>query len=167
MPVSLEILDLSGGDSYSQKHKFTGGIPAEWSSMTNLKKLDMARCGLDGECLVYVQVNTTSLRCYRMRTGPLPKVMPVSLEILNLGDAYYNNNKFTGGIPAEWSSMTNLKELRMVKCGLDGECLYVQANTTNDEKNWGARFGTFLHFSCGTFPARSCAQAPSRRRSGA
>ena len=53
--------------------------------------------------------------------GPLPKVMPVSLEILNLGDNYRNNNKFTGGIPAEWSSMTNLKELQMASCGLDGE----------------------------------------------
>ena len=30
--------------------------------MTNLKELKIVRCGLDGECLVYVQVNTTSLR---------------------------------------------------------------------------------------------------------
>ena len=51
MPVSLEVLNLSGG-------KFTGGIPTEWSSMTNLKELAMAGCGLDGECLVYVPFNT-------------------------------------------------------------------------------------------------------------
>ena len=63
-----------------------------------------------------------------MRAGPLPKVMPVSLKVLNLD----NGGKFTGGIPAEWSSMTNLKELKMVACGLDGESLVlVQANTTN------------------------------------
>ena len=49
MPVSLEILDLSGGQYGGQEHKFTGGIPAEWSSMTNLKKLDLANCSLDGE----------------------------------------------------------------------------------------------------------------------
>ena len=56
--------------------------------------------------------------------------MPVSLEILNLGDSLMSNNKFTGGLPAEWGSMTNLKELRMFDCGLDGECLvYVQADT--------------------------------------
>ena len=62
-----------------------------------------------------------------MAGPPLPEVMPVSLEILNLGEYAHNTNKFTGGIPAEWSSMTNLKELRMVKCGLDGESLvYVQ-----------------------------------------
>ena len=48
--------------------------------------------------------------------------MPVSLEILNLGDySSTNANKFTGGIPAEWSSMTNLKELILYKCGLDSE----------------------------------------------
>ena len=62
--------------------------------------------------------------------GPLPKVMPVSLEILNLsGDASFGGtpHKFTGGLPPEWSSMTNLKELTMVACGLDGESLvYVQ-----------------------------------------
>ena len=53
------------------------------------------------------------------RAGPLPKVMPVSLEIINLSVG----NKFTGGIPTEWCSMTNLKELMMAECGLDGECL--------------------------------------------
>jgi len=42
--------------------------------------------------------------------------MPVSLENLNL-----NYNEFTGGIPAEWSSMTSLKELSLVECGIDGE----------------------------------------------
>ena len=46
MPVSLKVLNLSGGNS---GHKFTGGIPAEWSSMTNLKELNMFNCGLDGE----------------------------------------------------------------------------------------------------------------------
>ena len=54
MPVSLEILNLSG-NPYGAPHKFTGGIPPEWSSMTNLKVLRMAYCGLDGESLVYVQ----------------------------------------------------------------------------------------------------------------
>ena len=48
--------------------------------------------------------------------------MPTSLEILNMGLDINNKNKFTGGIPADWCSMTNLKELKMVECGLDGEC---------------------------------------------
>ena len=52
--------------------------------------------------------------------GPLPRVMPVSLEILHLGGSWTHSNRFTGGIPAEWSSMTNLKELKMSECGLDG-----------------------------------------------
>ena len=63
--------------------------------------------------------------------GPLPKAMPVSLEILILGTNDLNNNKFTDGIPAEWGSMTNLKELHMFNCGLDGVCSLVlnQADT--------------------------------------
>ena len=51
-------------------------------------------------------------------------MMPVSLESLNL-----NHNKFSGGIPAEWSSMMNLKELKMVACGLDGECCVASSDT--------------------------------------
>ena len=50
-------------------------------------------------------------------------MMPLSLEILILGDHWNNTNKFTGGLPAEWGSLTNLKELKMVACGLDGGCL--------------------------------------------
>ena len=46
--------------------------------------------------------------------------MPPSLEVLNLGDDSSNTNKFTGGIPTEWGSLTNLKMLSMVHCGLDG-----------------------------------------------
>ena len=42
MPPSLEKLDMSSAG------KFTGGIPTEWSSLTNLKELSMARCGLSG-----------------------------------------------------------------------------------------------------------------------
>ena len=47
--------------------------------------------------------------------------MPPSLEILILGNAFgYSHNKFTGGIPTEWSSLTNLKELNVADCGLSG-----------------------------------------------
>ena len=41
MPPSLEELILD----YA---KFTGGIPSEWGSLTNLKKLSMRFCNLDG-----------------------------------------------------------------------------------------------------------------------
>ena len=60
------------------------------------------------------------MTCKIACTGPLPKMMPPSLEVLNLGDKYDNTNEFTGGIPAEWGSLTNLKELKMIACGLDG-----------------------------------------------
>ena len=59
--------------------------------------------------------------------GPLPKVMPLSLEVLNLsgGEYSFNEHKFTGGIPSEWGSLTNLKSLDMRNCGLDGASLWV------------------------------------------
>ena len=46
--------------------------------------------------------------------------MPPSLEELFLGHEYGGKNKFSGGIPTEWSSLTNLKELSMASCGLSG-----------------------------------------------
>ena len=53
LPTSLEVLDLEGGDpdDGGTPHKFTGGIPPEWGALTNLKKLVMVDCGLDGKLL--------------------------------------------------------------------------------------------------------------------
>ena len=42
-------------------------------------------------------------------------MLPPSLEILNA-----SVNMFTGGIPKEWGSLTNMKQLIMSSCGLDG-----------------------------------------------
>ena len=55
--------------------------------------------------------------------GELPKQLPTSLEVLTLGVYSDNTNKFTGGIPSEWGALTNLKELEMAFCGLDGKPL--------------------------------------------
>ena len=121
MPVALEILDLSGVSI--NPHNFTGGIPAEWSSMTNLKELYMAYCGLDGESVCSGMPRRGELRS-ESHTGLLPKMLPASLEELQLGPDYGfqdNNNKFEGGIPAEWGGLTKLKKLNLMKCGLDGE----------------------------------------------
>ena len=46
--------------------------------------------------------------------------MPPSLEKLILSHGYGETNKFSGGIPTEWSSLTNLKELTVPSCGLSG-----------------------------------------------
>ena len=61
------------------------------------------------------------LEIFTFVAGELPKQLPVSLEVLNLGGFSDNTNKFTGGIPSQWGALTNLKQLRMVACGLDGE----------------------------------------------
>ena len=59
-------------------------------------------------------------------------MLPTSLEVLNLaGDdptywATGNSHEFTGGIPPEWGALTNLKELKMAHCGLDGKPLSIR-----------------------------------------
>ena len=61
------------------------------------------------------------------RAGPLPNVLPTSLEILKLaGGASWDegtSHRFTGGLPSEWGALTNLKELTMANCSLDGKLL--------------------------------------------
>ena len=65
--------------------------------------------------------------------GPLPKVLPTSLEVLDLSGgnpADYPSgtpHKFTGGIPSEWGALTNLKELKMAFCGLGGKPLSIRS----------------------------------------
>ena len=52
MSPSLEVLNLSG--NIITPHKFTSGIPTEWSALTNLKELNMQYCGLHGaSCAVF------------------------------------------------------------------------------------------------------------------
>ena len=55
---------------------------------------------------------------------------PTSLEILDVsgGDGIMYNlpQNVTGGIPPEWGALTNLKDLKMANCGLDGKPLSIR-----------------------------------------
>ena len=53
-------------------------------------------------------------------------MLPTSLEVLNVSGWFYTPHKFTGGIPSEWGALTNLKELKMTYCGLDGKLLSIR-----------------------------------------
>ena len=57
----------------------------------------------------------------------MPKVLPISLEVLDVSGVYDRPHKFTGGIPSEWSALTNLKSLKMAFCGLDGKPLSIRS----------------------------------------
>ena len=65
--------------------------------------------------------------------------MPPSLERLHMGSKYGNSNKFTGGIPTEWGSLTKLKELNMAQCGLDGTVVSAPRYTGEREERTGER----------------------------
>ena len=102
-----------------------GTITSGVAVFTKLKKLELYSMELDGK------IGSTRSERFNFATeidvafyaGPLPNVLPISLEVFNLGDYSNNTNKFTGGIPSEWGALTNLKELNMVACGLDGKPL--------------------------------------------
>ena len=45
--------------------------------------------------------------------------MPKELgDLVNLTELDLDNTKFTGVIPSEWCTLTNLKELKMNACGV-------------------------------------------------
>ena len=89
----------------------------------DITELDLSGCSLRGASRVESLQHKFAHGI--ARAGELPKIMPPSLEILNL----YEAGKFTGGIPAEWGSLTNLKDLTMVACGLDGVFVLSHVNT--------------------------------------
>ena len=116
--ANLEELSLGG-------NALGGTITADVEVFTKLKKLDLRGMGFDGKRLSIrsERLNFTTEIDVAFYAGPLPKVLPISLEVFNLGDYSNNTNKFTGGIPPEWGALTNLKELKMANCGLDGKLL--------------------------------------------
>ena len=93
---------------------------------SSLKVLNLVGNKLRGKiCITSIRALYVLLTFSRLFAGELPKELPVSLEVLILGEDDNNTNKFTGGIPSEWGALTNLKKLMMVKCGLDGEiCMF-------------------------------------------
>ena len=86
--------------------------------------LNLSYCSLTGSLSIrserFIFATEIDVAFY---AGPLPKMLPISLEVFHLGDNFRKTNKFTGGIPSEWGALTNLKELKIVACGLDGKPL--------------------------------------------
>ena len=126
---TLETFDLRGNPGINQK-TLIGHLACALTNLKDQKSIDVSDKDLAGAArgLPRHTVRRSEMRS-ESRAGPLPKMWPVSLEILNLSggedDSRYGGtdkrHKFIGGIPAEWCSMTNLKELKMAYCVLDGE----------------------------------------------
>ena len=109
---------------------FAGQLPKELGKLVNLKvfnaRSNMLRGGLSTRSERFNFATEIDVAFY---AGPLPNVLPISLEVFNLGGYSNNTNKFTGGIPSEWGALTNLKELSMVACGLGGKPLRTRPTT--------------------------------------
>ena len=89
LPVSLEVLNLSGAPYLLDAHKFTGGIPSEWGALTNLRTLEMANCSLDGKGSAPGLSASYFELMYSLFAGELPKELGklVNLKVFN---ARYN-----------------------------------------------------------------------------
>ena len=108
---------------------FTGELPKELGNLVNLTKFIAWGNGFTGTIVCPSIHALYVLLTFLFFAGELPKHLPLSLETLQLGPDHAfqdNSNKFEGGIPAEWGSLTNLKKLNVAKCGIGGE-LHVPA----------------------------------------
>ena len=99
-----------------------GCLPKELGDLINLKFFDVLYNSIGGQLSIRTERLRTLLTVYFL-SGELPKELPVSLEVLDVSGAPWGPHKFTGGIPSEWGTLTNLKELKMAYCGLGGKLL--------------------------------------------
>ena len=135
MPSSLENLQLSG--TPMNPHKFTGGIPTEWSSLTNLKELKIMYCGLDGASCVVCSGAPPKRTEKRIASAgpPLPETLQMlaplapTLEKLKLG-----GNKVGGTITADIVVFTKLTELDLSFMNLQGAVCSSAPPQTRTEK---------------------------------
>ena len=96
----------------------------------DITELNLISCSLIGSLSTRYE---RPIRVYHINilfwSGPLPKQLPVSLEVLDLSGGpdrtgfggQHGIHKSTGGIPSEWAALTNLKTLKMQDSGLDGK----------------------------------------------
>ena len=121
LPLAIGQLKANGCKVYlNGNNGFT--LSSDISAVKDATKLDFSSgCYLSGACrgMTRHTARGSELRT-ESRAGTLP-MMPPSLEVLNMCNA----GNFTGGIPSEWGLLTNLKELNMDNCGLDGASLWV------------------------------------------
>ena len=134
--IRLEVSSASVLSSIRTRAYFTllctGPIPVELFDLINLKELRLSHNKLTGKRSAPCTERFERRDCIRrfVCAGPLPKVLPTSLEILNLAGYGRTPHKFTGGIPSEWGALTNLKELNMDNCSLDGKLLSTRSTTS-------------------------------------
>ena len=121
-----EHFDLSGNPGIDQS-TFAGFVGC---SLKNAQtRINAVSRGLKGVC---VCIHHPACHCKSLPhvvvhvAGTLPKQLPVSLEMLNLScgsaDDSAHSNHFTGGIPREWATLINLKELGLRNCLIGGVC---------------------------------------------
>ena len=112
-------------------------MPKELGELVNLTHFDASRNKLQGGLSTraerFISATEIGAVCF---AGTLPKVLPASLEVLDLSgsDGQYGRSPpctFTNGIPSEWFALTNLKELKMAYCGLDGKPLRTRTERLN------------------------------------
>ena len=115
MPLTkLEELDLSD-------NRLGGDITADVAVFTKLKKLSLRHTGIGGKGGICQHICVVCSLTFSLFAGELPKLLPISLEVLDLGVSFGSINKFRGVIPSEWGALTNLMHLKMGYCGLGGK----------------------------------------------
>jgi len=108
MPKSLEILNLSG-------NKFSGIIPEEWSSMTNLKQLRLGRCGMNGTSWSARAVGHDVVTLSAHRAGPsLPTMLLTCAPLKStLEELDLSGNKLGGTITKDIAAFTKLTAISL------------------------------------------------------
>ncbi|MBO6248583.1 MAG: hypothetical protein J6N54_07225 [Bacteroidales bacterium] len=120
VPVSLESLDISGGN---------GEIPASYYDLSNLKRISITTSGLKGgispkvanlKKLEHLQIDQTAGLIGNVAAAEA--VFPNEIYTMtNLKRIFLRKVSTSGTVPPEVANMKNLESLIIADCGLTGE----------------------------------------------
>ena len=120
VPVSLESLDISGGN---------GEIPASYYDLSNLKRISITTSGLQGgidpkianlKKLEHLQIDQTAGLIGNVAAAEA--VFPNEIYTMtNLKRIFLRKVSTSGTVPPEVANMKNLESLIIADCGLTGE----------------------------------------------
>jgi hypothetical protein len=103
---TLEVFDAS-------QNQLSGGIPVQWSSMTALRELRLANCGLSGSLSAALALGWSGLEVLRLEGNTFSGNLPSGWNVSRISVWNIAGNGFTGAFPEEFARAARLGSINV------------------------------------------------------